>query len=57
MPTDVVEGMLSKIRNKVSNKTLIVTGGKGSPCNVPDVSFMPDFEKYYELLIRLNRQR
>ena len=35
---------------------LIITGGKGSPCNIPGVSNILDFKKYYDFLIKFARK-
>jgi DNA-binding transcriptional MerR regulator/methylmalonyl-CoA mutase cobalamin-binding subunit len=46
------EDCLFKIRNDVNNETLIITGGKGSPCNIRGVSNILDFNNYYDFLIK-----
>ncbi len=50
------ESLLFKIRSEVSPKTLMVTGGKGSPCGIPEVSYLTDFDKYYDFLIDLDQE-
>ena len=54
MSSEFTEDYLFKIRGSVSEKSLIITGGKGSPCNIPGVSHLPDFKKYYEFLQDIN---
>jgi len=49
------EFLLKKIRNKINSKTSIVTGGKGSPGNIPGVSYIPSFEKYYDFLVNFDQ--
>ena len=56
MSTEMSEEMLFKIRKQVSSKTLILTGGKGSPCTVTGVDYIACFEDYYNILIKLNHQ-
>ena len=57
MSSEFTEDYLFKIRGSVSAKSLIITGGKGSPCNIPGVSHLPDFQKYYEFLQDINDWR
>jgi DNA-binding transcriptional MerR regulator/methylmalonyl-CoA mutase cobalamin-binding subunit len=47
--------LLSKIRKEISPKTSIVTGGLGSPIEIPGVSYMPSFNNYYEFLSNINQ--
>ena len=49
------EKLLVNLRNKVDRKTSMVTGGKGSPCNIPGVSYFNSFDKYYDYLIKLDQ--
>ena len=49
------EKILIQLRKKVDKHISIVTGGKGSPCNIKDVSYIPSFEKYYNFLIEMNQ--
>lgn len=49
------ENLLIKIRNKLNQKTLMVTGGKGSPSNIPGISYLPSFNKYYDFLNNFNQ--
>ena len=41
------EKLLIQLRKKIDKNISIVTGGKGSPCNIKDVSYIPSFKKYY----------
>ena len=54
MSSEFTEDCLFRIRGSVSEKSLIITGGKGSPYNIPGVSHLPDFKKYYEFLQDIN---
>jgi len=54
MSTEFTEDCLFKIRGDVNEKSLLITGGKGSPCNIPGVTHLPDFKKYYEFLQNIN---
>ena len=45
------EDCLFKLRNDINNETLIITGGKGSPCNIRGVSNILDFNNYYNLQV------
>jgi len=49
------EKLLIQLREKIDKHISIVTGGKGSPCNIQDVSYIPSFEKYYNFLIEMNQ--
>jgi MerR family transcriptional regulator, light-induced transcriptional regulator len=49
------EKLLLQLRKKIDKDTSIVTGGKGSPCNIKDVSYIPSFKKYYNFLIEMNQ--
>ena len=49
------EKILLQLREKIDKHISIVTGGKGSPCNIQDVSYIPSFEKYYNFLIEMNQ--
>ena len=33
----------------------MVTGGKGSPCNIPGISYFNSFDKYYDYLINFHQ--
>jgi methanogenic corrinoid protein MtbC1 len=54
MSTEFTEDCLFKIRGDVNKKSLLITGGGGSPCNIPGVTHLMDFKKYYELLHSIN---
>ncbi len=54
MSTEFTEDCLFKIRGDINEKSSIITGGKGSPCNIPGVTHLPDFKKYYEFLQKIN---
>jgi len=54
MSTEFTEDCLFKIRGDVNEKSLLITGGKGSPCNVPGVTHLPDFKNYYDFLQNTN---
>ena len=44
------EKTLLYLREKINKDILIITGGKGSPCNIQGVSYIDSFEKYYNYL-------
>ena len=48
------EKMLVNLRDKIDGDISIVTGGKGSPCNIQEVSYISSFENYYEFLTQFN---
>jgi methanogenic corrinoid protein MtbC1 len=54
---DIVTGekLLIQLRNKIDKGIPIVTGGKGSPCNINGVSYISSFEKYYNFLVNINQ--
>ena len=52
MKTSFSEDCLFKLRNDTNKETLIITGGKGSPCNIPGVSNILDFKMYYNFLVK-----
>ena len=54
MSTEYTEDCLFKLRSEINKKSLIITGGKGSPCNIPGVTHLSDFKKYYDFLIQIN---
>jgi len=54
MSTEFTEDCIFKIRGDVNEKSLLITGGKGSPCNVPGVTHLPDFKNYYDFLQNTN---
>ena len=49
------EKILIQLRKKIDKHISIVTGGKGSPCNIQDVSYILSFKKYYNFLIEMNQ--
>jgi len=49
------EKLLIQLRKKIDADIPIVTGGKGSPCNIEGVSYISSFEKYYNFLIEMNQ--
>ena len=49
------ENLLFKIRSELDSKTSMVTGGKGSPSNIPGISYIPSFDKYYDFLSNFNQ--
>ncbi len=49
------EKLLVNLRSKVDRKTSMVTGGKGSPCNITGVSYFSAFDKYYDYLIKFDQ--
>lgn len=51
------EILLKKLRKDINPATSIVTGGKGSPGNIPGISHIPSFEEYYEFLISCYQSR
>ena len=57
MSPEFSEDCIFTLRGEIDKNTLVVTGGKGSPCNIPGVSYISCFEKYHEFLTKLNQQR
>jgi len=49
------EKMLVNLRSRIVKHIPIVTGGKGSPCNIQDVSYISSFEKYYDFLSQFKK--
>ncbi|MBT3510172.1 MAG: MerR family transcriptional regulator [Nitrospina sp.] len=49
------ENLLFKLRSELNSKTSMITGGKGSPCNIPGISYIPSFDKYYDFLSNFNQ--
>ena len=49
------EKMLVKLRRTIIRDIPIVTGGKGSPSNIQEVSYISSFEKYYNFLTQFKR--
>lgn len=47
--------LLKNLRKEIKKKTSIVTGGKGSPGNIPGVTYIPSFDKYYDFLVNFNK--
>ncbi len=52
MKTSFSEDCLFKLRNDIDKETLIITGGTGSPCNIPGVSNILNFKEYYNFLVK-----
>ena len=44
------EKLLVSLRNKIDKNISMITGGKGSPCNIQGISYFHSFEKYYDFL-------
>ena len=44
------EKLLSQLRKKIDKDIPIITGGKGSPCNIMGVSYISNFKDYYNFL-------
>ena len=51
------EKLLIQLRKKIDADIPIITGGKGSPCNIERVSYISSFEKYYNFLVKINQTR
>ena len=51
------EKLLIQLRKKIDADIPIITGGKGSPCNIEGVSYISSFEKYYNFLVKINKTR
>ena len=49
------EKLLIQLRKKIDADIPIITGGKGSPCNIEGVSYISSFEKYYNFLVKINQ--
>lgn len=49
------EKLLVNLRSKIDKNVPMVTGGKGSPCNIPGISHFNSFDKYYDYLINFNQ--
>ena len=47
--------LLVILRNKIDDGISIISGGKGSPDNIPGVFKMPCFEKYYNFLLNFKQ--
>ncbi len=54
MSREFSEDCFFRIRGDVNNKSMIITGGKGSPCNIPGVDHISNFNEYYDFLININ---
>jgi hypothetical protein len=52
-----VEILLEKIRKEINSKTSIVTGGKGSPWKIPSISYISNFNNYYNFLVNLKQTK
>ena len=48
------EKIIVNLRNKIDKNISIVTGGRGSPCNIKGVSYIHQFDKYYDFLTETN---
>ena len=44
------EKLLSQLRKKIDKSIPILTGGKGSPCNIDGISYIDNFKDYYNFL-------
>ena len=51
------EKLLIQLRKRIDADIPIITGGKGSPCNIEGVSYISSFEKYYNFLVKINKTR
>ena len=51
------EKLLIQLRKKIDADIPIITGGKGSPCNIEGISYISSFEKYYNFLVKINKTR
>ena len=51
------EILLKKIRKEINSNTSIVTGGKGSPWKISGISYIPDFNNYYDFLVNLEQSK
>ncbi len=49
------EKLTRQLRKKIDKDTSIVTGGKGSPCNIEGISYIASFQKYYNFLNEINQ--
>jgi MerR family transcriptional regulator, light-induced transcriptional regulator len=47
--------LLIQLRENIKKDTPIVTGGKGSPCNIEGVDYIASFEKYYSFLVNFKQ--
>jgi len=47
----IARNQLSRIRSDSAPEIKIVTGGKGSPQDISGISYLPDFNEYYDFLI------
>ena len=45
--------LLIELRENIEKEIPIVTGGKGSPCNIEGVQYIDSFEEYYSFLVNL----
>jgi MerR family transcriptional regulator, light-induced transcriptional regulator len=51
------EKLLIQLREKIDKHITIVTGGKGSPCNIEGVTYIASLQKYYNFLINANQSQ
>jgi hypothetical protein len=49
--------LLIQLRENIEKDIPILTGGKGSPCNIEGVDYIASFEKYYSFLINLKQPK
>ena len=42
--------IITNLRNKIDKNITIITGGRGSPCNIKGVSYIHEFREYYDFL-------
>jgi MerR family transcriptional regulator, light-induced transcriptional regulator len=47
------KSLLIQLRKNIDKDIPIITGGKGSPCNIEGVGYIDSFQKYYNFLINL----
>ena len=51
------EKILIQLRKKIDADIPVITGGKGSPCNIEGVFYISSFEKYYNFVVKINQTR
>jgi MerR family transcriptional regulator, light-induced transcriptional regulator len=49
--------LLIQLRENIEKDIPIVTGGKGSPCNIEGVDYIASFEKYYSFLSSIKKTK
>jgi MerR family transcriptional regulator, light-induced transcriptional regulator len=51
------KNLLIQLNKNIDKDIPIITGGKGSPCNIEGVEYIDSFQKYYNFLINLKQSK